>query len=99
TPRCYTLSLHDALPILLHLEPLSTRSRYQKKGLRCSGLNQVLLCISRLWKKENNCQTRLKIDCIYLRVFMKRCWLHSRVILMQRSEEHTSELQSPYDLV
>src|SRR5437867_8314672 len=53
TTEIYTLSLHDALPILLHLHPNVGR---------------------RLWRGAWR-------------------WL------IERSEEHTSELQSPYDLV
>src|SRR5207248_10808595 len=64
TPKNYTLSLHDALPILQH-------------------------CIA-----STNTQLGEHACC--------QCWHPSAPRLMGadgRSEEHTSELQSPYDVV
>src|SRR5437773_6877873 len=64
TPEIYTLSLHDALPILQR------------------------------WRKG-----RLKVVGKFLRVEAQIDQLRHFLPLVERSEEHTSELQSHHDLV
>src|SRR5437762_7970506 len=70
----YTLSLHDALPILQH-----PRTKAGPPKLRGSGLHQHLP------------------GRVIERVGSHR--LHDRDVIHHRSEEHTSELQSPMYLV
>src|SRR5207248_11663085 len=79
---CYTLSLHDALPIFVARTPTSFETtRFVSDFISCRAERKIpkpLILLARL------CQTLL---------FMHSCFF------VQRSEEHTSELQSPYDLV
>src|SRR5207248_8597721 len=70
TTEIYTLSLHDALPILI-AETLQPRRRLRRRRRHDQRAGEVLL--------------RLEVGD------------HAR--FGKRSEEHTSELQSPYDLV
>src|SRR5207248_7802607 len=89
----YTLSLHDALPISPGwMEPAH-------KGLHADdppvpGVNDRLVVgaqLSPLWCAP---QFALQADSLVGQILLAQV-----DDLMARSEEHTSELQSPYDLV
>src|SRR5207248_10425366 len=79
TPRSelYTLSLHDALPILTGLRSFSDRTG------GCGVCNPTAA-----WRKL-----------ALLETFAARVQRWGTRAANVRSEEHTSELQSPYDLV
>src|SRR2546426_12328277 len=80
TTEIYTLSLHDALPILhANSDGLSGRSGRTCCTPRCS--SRISLGASRRSGPERSCY---------------RAWSIRRT---SRSEEHTSELQSPCNLV
>src|SRR5207248_7524129 len=90
----YTLSLHDALPISVAVADdlrvarrLAQRSAYRVGAVRTMQRAPVTnfgeQCV---WTRRNH------VSSINL-----RCSKPARV--SRRSEEHTSELQSPYDLV
>src|SRR5207248_9315184 len=80
TPEIYTLSLHDALPILLMSE------RDAVFALRELGAPEALM---------EGARVRKPVGCPACRNNGYR----GRAAIFERSEEHTSELQSPYDLV
>src|SRR5207248_9765085 len=93
TPDIYTLSLHDALPILSE----QFADAWIKSGASDQGLSYP----------ADKPVTR--IDYILFRqgdrIRTKKAWIVSTLVsdhvpvVADRSEEHTSELQSPYDLV
>src|SRR5207248_9853804 len=84
-----TLSLHDALPISAD----DLRGRSRRGAFRCSASPTAPITI---WSTRNISRRRrisgAAAVCISGR--WDRCCRRSA-----RSEEHTSELQSPYDLV
>src|SRR5207248_10258235 len=90
TTRLYTLSLHDALPI----SPPSISTLvtfFLPKSLRTAASDLRLYTSVRADSRSENkraCDGR----------FPDREICH-RTHVCSRSEEHTSELQSPYDLV
>src|SRR5437868_11381407 len=77
TTEIYTLSLHDALPILKKLEA-------------AAGLARSLPFEVNVWRSQNNFYQMLHKIC--------PAWLE-RALANDRSEEHTSEPQSRFDLV
>src|SRR5207248_10970562 len=79
TTRIYPLSLHDALPILLHAV----------EAVDVDG-NQP---------GEPVVERELDGDTVVVAVEVALVGVQRRVCVDPRSEEHTSELQSPYDLV
>src|SRR5207248_4745302 len=96
TTDTYTLSLHDALPILTK-ESAEPFARYGRAGL---GINVMSLhagtdgADSALLGFQHNL-----IDSFQFRRDFTNGQNPSQVAKSRRSEEHTSELQSPYDLV
>src|SRR5207248_7977241 len=87
----YTLSLHDALPISLLEVGCGTGrigAEFGVAGDNYLGLDLSIGMLREFQRKETAGQPNL--------VYADGCQLpfHDR-----RSEEHTSELQSPYDLV
>src|SRR5207244_12542170 len=91
-PVCYTLSLHDALPI--------SQSEYLEAKKQC------LLCS--YLKIEQNDRERVVVENDHFVVLVPywAVWPFETMILgrrhtasLIRSEEHTSELQSPDHLV
>src|SRR5207248_10991541 len=87
TPDLYTLSLHDALPILIE------------------GVAQLARPFRQLvWPEDfvrlvrAQIRKRIAID-VFHRDAARLVAVHEIVNPDDRSEEHTSELQSPYDLV
>src|SRR5207248_10719380 len=94
TPSIYTLSLHDALPIsdaaevVLARLPAAAAAELDRMAVGDPGLREGVS----------------ERDLVELRVAArsrKAADVDERpeTGLLQRSEEHTSELQSPYDLV
>src|SRR5207248_5015222 len=94
TTRIYTLSLHDALPIFLSGHQPTPRFR---NGMPSGSTRYRLPHPSQIksasamspqtdWPKRRTPQSTTPI-------------LPSPLLPRSRSEEHTSELQSPYDLV
>src|SRR5207249_11997590 len=93
TPQFYTLSLHDALPISSTTSP-ATRSTSPhvaggKVGLGCQG-NPLIAFSSR---ESQRCPPRNRPCTKY------PSWAYHDAGSCRRSEEHTSELQSRFDLV
>src|SRR5207248_11142682 len=87
-PVIYTLSLHDALPIF-HFQPAIT--------LIDSILSPTSVAELRRRNQGLGDLRDLEVGChAYLRPGNEQ---HKKGEWRVRSEEHTSELQSPYDLV
>src|SRR5207248_9313086 len=83
TPEISTLSLHDALPILIGQDA----AHVAEDGRRVGADRQ---------RRQREADARLRIAFSEFKFRFERFARgHERV----RSEEHTSELQSPYDLV
>src|SRR5207248_4070078 len=98
TPVIYTLSLHDALPILLQAGDVFRRSPSMGRKLYVGNLSYGTTDsdLQRLFEAHGTVQSA--------QVVMDRDTGRSRgfgfvEMGSDRSEEHTSELQSPYDLV
>src|SRR5205807_3335862 len=90
TPSTYTLSLHDALPILLDPDLADDRDNAIRRALlfRRRGHMWRELPVDTQWW-----EVQLELpDLANVRVFPRAHW-------RKRSEEHTSELQSPCNLV
>src|SRR5205807_5423383 len=88
TPSIYTLSLHDALPILC------AYTRYRRLNMLRMRAGKVLGKGTPM--REGNMVSLSTFDCIHA----MRCSMYSGAgKRRQRSEEHTSELQSPCNLV
>src|SRR5205814_9114624 len=92
TPETYTLSLHDALPISRNRRvdrPYKYRLLLESplQAFRSVSAPQLVIPISRPWKVEMLAQSRPQVRPL------------ARQLLLQRSEEHTSELQSLRHLV
>src|SRR5699024_12060951 len=86
TPALYTLSLHDALPILAVLNS----GRGSRPGLSNSAMMSVTVGIPKVSSAKSAGR----------RVFKTRVFpMSSETLSPVRSEEHTSELQSRFDLV
>src|SRR5207244_10690786 len=89
-PQFYTLSLHDALPI-----SLTPKSKQFSKN----SLTRFPFC-TKLRKAENTGLTTFHFAAIATsRTTICDRILRSNNIIFCRSEEHTSELQSPDHLV
>src|SRR5207248_7311832 len=91
----YTLSLHDALPIF-------RQELYDDLGLRQDSLFELVDAV--LTAPERRTLVRLSLCPCFRRRWPSTCdALADGTLdvggLRARSEEHTSELQSPYDLV
>src|SRR5207248_10980687 len=86
TNSTYTLSLHDALPIFPCMPPTWQGLAMCLKPPQRQGANESFT--PALWAALDS--RRQETD---------RLFLPTRPHRFQRSEEHTSELQSPYDLV
>src|SRR5699024_12074490 len=89
TPAIYTLSLHDALPILnrfhFKINGLFKRALYKTENVIPDPIRDFLFYI------PNRDRLRNMTDCRQVRFEMA----FSKI----RSEEHKSELQSRFDLV
>src|SRR5207248_11116257 len=88
TSETYPLSLHDALPIFRHQDRHLGAERHVQRPLRRDGGR--VGCAGTIglgWCAGAEDQEQ------------REGWNDSHVRLPFRSEEHTSELQSPYDLV
>src|SRR5207248_5631293 len=85
TPTFSTLSLHDALPISIRYLLASVPYRNQL-NFTFNGLKQAAESVDRL-------------RTFALRLKTERFSKGASEGISERSEEHTSELQSPYDLV
>src|SRR5207248_9087001 len=92
-PEPYTLSLHDALPILLGVDGLLRRAVRADWNRVVAGESTPATrwwryaSQQRLGDSHTSIMQRMQLDDIFVDT------------LPMRSEEHTSELQSPYDLV
>src|SRR5207249_8761936 len=84
TPETYTLSLHDALPICLEQASVHVRDLF-RHGADRKPLSHTLL----------TGQTKLLGEIVVIHQVNARLG----ELLFPRSEEHTSELQSRFDLV
>src|SRR5207248_10386132 len=89
----YPLSLHDALPILMKV-----RVQVEEAGTRLS-LQEARL-LQEISDRPANGEFRVRLD---LRKLSEPAMDQLNALMADspgsRSEEHTSELQSPYDLV
>src|SRR5205823_10584961 len=91
TARTYTLSLHDALPILFEVAPGS------RTGIHHHGEQETIayvlsgICEIR-WGERGDSVARAKAgDFIHVPAFLSHMEINPS---RERSEEHTSELQS-----
>src|SRR5207248_10320709 len=87
--QTYTLSLHDALPILY----LITSSEVKKPCCGCAVATVTAI------RARHRIPQGIRLRPLFILAFpplilVRLCWIQTK-----RSEEHTSELQSPYDLV
>src|SRR5207248_9178555 len=90
TPNIYTLSLHDALPIF-RAERLA-QGKGKLGGERAIVDNQRQVALANRPIRED-CADGIAQP-------VAECWhVTLSAQAARRSEEHTSELQSPYDLV
>src|SRR5207248_3771486 len=90
-------SLHDALPILLsHYVPTQLVNR-PKSGFGVP-IGTWLRGPLRKWAEDLLSEAQMRQDAFFNPMPVRQAWIEERV-LPHRSEEHTSELQSPYDLV
>src|SRR5207248_8942537 len=89
TPAIYTLSLHDALPILIRSPSAMMSSMRTGGALLCE-----MMVLGSMTTTPPTVGNQRRPSCV-LQLFGKVPPLPS----LFRSEEHTSELQSPYDLV
>src|SRR5207248_11116878 len=86
----YTLSLHDALPIYLVIIG-SPSGLHATQGIAAA--RQGLHVLTEKPIEISTARADILIEAA------KQSKVHLGVIFQDRSEEHTSELQSPYDLV
>src|SRR5260221_9928493 len=84
TTEIYTLSLHDALPILLKRRSPKRARRMPRNCRQKSGI----------WREFSE-----PSSCLSIPIPMTSCWPARARPGRWRSEEHTSELQSHSDLV
>src|SRR5437867_6364502 len=79
------LSLHDALPILPSAGPSAAKPYVRRKSSGISMRRNASIC---------HCGEPYQTESV-----PHSTWSAPRPLTRMRSEEHTSELQSPYDLV
>src|SRR5207248_11658690 len=90
-----TLSLHDALPILSGLYHRRLEDHEQQLARRARpGLAAIVLVVPRRAQGDGADAPAARADAVH-DASASACQDAARL----RSEEHTSELQSPYDLV
>src|SRR5207248_6523802 len=96
TPPPSTLSLPAALPIspppAIARGARASRGLRRLTGLRAPGRSEPVLSLRGVWHELHDGPAILRGATLSVRA-------GESVALMGRSEEHTSELQSPYDLV
>src|SRR5699024_12742800 len=94
----FTLSLHDALPILILSSQSSIETRLPQDVLFQDGVlmfqNKKPLTFYMIYAGDED----LHID-IHFQAYCQVNLIEIRVLSSNRSEEHTSELQSRFDLV
>src|SRR5207248_7086923 len=83
----YTLSLHDALPICFRHIPKATRRLSSRRRPDWRVSSRTPCATFRPWQKQPRSEASRYLS------------PGRRASSRARSEEHTSELQSPYDLV
>src|SRR5207248_10579847 len=98
-PAIYTLSLHDALPIWPHaddgeLQGLRDLDRLQ--DLVGGGAAQRGVRVAR--SSQPKARIRPGVDVARRNPHAQVAQVADEILKAVRSEEHTSELQSPYDL-
>src|SRR5699024_11771692 len=97
TPYLYPLSLHDALPIsLITTDVFLNFSKEFRMFLYCSPPSFKFILFNNLYsvkviQSENPCSSHKENNANNV--------LASAIVNIIRSEEHTSELQSRFDLV
>src|SRR5207248_11426158 len=89
TTKIYTLSLHDALPI----------SKNEREIKRLLPRVERITALEPEVQKFSDEQLRAKTVEFRTRIQQKIAEAQPDQVVGERSEEHTSELQSPYDLV
>src|SRR5207248_10773949 len=91
-PSIYPLSLHDALPIFMRRQRRPRRLTVSRHDIdNTFGNPGPQKYLSKTKRHQRRLLRRLYYNCITRS--------NRRRNLIKRSEEHTSELQSPYDLV
>src|SRR5207248_5759645 len=92
----YTLSLHDALPIFLH--DLGAFSMMSSDSQAMGRVGEVVIRTWQTADKMKKQRGRLKEESGDNDNVRAKRYV-AKYTINPRSEEHTSELQSPYDLV
>src|SRR5207248_10152501 len=95
TPRLHTLSLHDALPIFV--PPQAATATVDDAAPSQSGDTPTLFARTRAALPKIVLFWIVGVAALSFR--LAGGWLRAQRLAKRRSEEHTSELQSPYDLV
>src|SRR5207248_10177034 len=90
----FTLSLHDALPILL----LKCLHRLVQWSCFFLGTSEKYLCLRETGEQEKTPSSQFTGE-LHLVAHPVGSTISTMSCSWIRSEEHTSELQSPYDLV
>src|SRR5207249_11344958 len=90
TPALYTLSLHDALPISARVGPQSDAAGHRPHPGAAAG------CLAGLARDRRPDRHHL---CRLCRLRLRSAVRAGANRTAERSEEHTSELQSRFDLV
>src|SRR5207248_3660631 len=95
TLQIYTLSLHDALPIYTGIAKELWSRRGDCVDRRFQPGNVINHAVKWIRGRRLHIPTQSEVKC--------QTRVHAKIVLDKkrgvRSEEHTSELQSPYDLV
>src|SRR5207249_5194320 len=91
TTQIYTLSLHDALPIYRFVRKLAAMS--QRRDL------SFQLPCNVNWHHLRHRRRGSGVSSLSSLYFVEALVADSQTVFLLRSEEHTSELQSRFDLV
>src|SRR5699024_12331139 len=96
TTTAYPLSLHDALPI--YVVYLAERRR-SKMFVRTDEFGRFISVLVYMPRDRYSTAVRLKIEALLREAYDPETIDFTTNISESRSEEHTSELQSRFDLV
>src|SRR5690606_40188495 len=99
TAQLYRLSLHDALPILLSSEQNYSLRIDTLSACRPLSASTTLKRTSWPWRRTRRPRPRMARKCTKISSPLSRTIKPKPFFTLNRSEEHTSELQSRENLV